>query len=364
MIPCSTLLKESAKFSQTTITTVDILRGNSVVYPNIPVTGAKISQDRGQKIRMTADITVSLANRPGYTIQEEVHRFRISRGYTSLGISESIQHGIFRIDDIKENEDETLEISGSGLEAYIVDARFLQPRTPNYGMSTIEQIKQLIIEILPNATISVECTQDRRVQATAPWEKERWDAVDAMATSINAEVFVDYRGYFVIRDIPSLFTGTPVYSLKTGAAGTLIERTPKRTRDRVYNAAVVMGQSSDPAVPPVWGWAYDNDPTSPTYFYGDFGQVPRFYSSQFFTTNAQCTNLAKEQLAKALAANKALSVKALPLTFLETGDIIEIELKDGTMDRRLLQKISFDAGVNAAVDIETLLMKDTEPADG
>lgn len=360
MIPSSALLRDSTKFSQTVITTVDILRGNAVAYRDIPVTAAKITQDRSQKIRMNADITVSLANRPDIVIKQEIHRFRISRGYISLGAKETIQHGIFRIDDITENEDLTLEISGSGLEAYIVDARFLRPRTPPYGQSTIEAITELIQEVLPAAVVSVENTRDKPVQATAPWDKERWDAVDALAASIDAEVFVDYRGFFVIRDIPSLSSGTTAYTLTTGEAGTIIERKVKHTRDRVYNAAVCMGQSSDPNVPPVWGWAYDDDPTSLTYFYGDYGQVPRFQSSQFFTSNAQCAARARDQLAEALAANKALSVIALPLTFLEPGDIIAIELRDGTFDRRLLQKISFDAAVDARVSIDTLLMKDSD----
>lgn len=363
MIPSSQLLKDSAVFSQSIITVVDILRGDSVIYPNVPVTSASISQDRSQKIRMTADITVSLANRPDIEILQEVHRFRLSRGYTSLGYHETIQHGVFRIDDISENENLTLDISGSGLEAYIVDARFLRPRTPPYGTSTIQVITDLIRDVLPTVPIIVEATQDRPVQATAPWDKERWDAVDAMATSIDAEVFVDYRGAFIIRDIPSLYTGLTSYILTTGETGTLIERKIKRTRARVYNAAVCMGQSSDPNIPPVWGWAFDNDPTSLTYFYGDYGQVPRFFSSQFFTTNAQCEARAQEQLAKALAANKALSVEALPLTFLETGDIIGIELRDGTIEKRLLQKISFSLDVDAQVSIDTLLMKDTDDPD-
>jgi translation initiation factor IF-1 len=272
-------------------------------------------------------------------------------------VHEEVQHGIFRIDDISIQEDDILELSGSGLEQYVIDARFLSPRTPPYGVSTVGHITTLIQEVLPGQVVSVECSRDKPIQATAPWERERWDAIDALATSIDAEVYADYRGYFVIKDIPSLSGGYPAYTISRGYGGTLNEVKVKSTRDRVYNAVVALGQSSDPNVPPVWGWAYDSDPTSPTYFYGDYGQVPKFFSSQFLTTVAQCTAAAQGQLDAALAANRALSLTSLSLTFLEPGDIIDVEVTPGVLERRLIQKITHGLDTDRASQIETLLMK-------
>jgi hypothetical protein len=355
MIPCSQLLKDASIYSQTVGLTVDIMRGSEIVAPKIPVIDGGLSADRGSKTRMFCDITIA---DPGIDLGVDVHRFRVRRGYQSLGVAESIQHGIFRVDDISEEDTGTWTINGSGLESYIIDARFLQPRTPPYGVSTIGQIRDLIQEVLPNAVVVAECSRDKIVQATAPWDTERWDAIDALARSIDAEVFADWRGYFVIRDIPSLSNSVPVFQFKTGPDGTLRTRTPKRTRDRVYNAVSVSGQSSDPNVPPVWGWAYDDDPTSPTYYYGDFGQVPRFYTSQFFTTSQQCTDYARRLLQESLAANRALSLTALPVTFLEVGDVIEVVLASGEVDRRILQKMDFGLGYNTEVAIDTLLLKD------
>jgi hypothetical protein len=358
MIPSSALLREAALYSQTLGITVDILRGNTVVVADVPVVEGKIDADRSSKARMSSDITIAGANYPDVLLDLNVNRFRVKRGWQSLGVAESIQHGIFRVDDLEEHDDGTLVVSGSGLESYIIDARFLQPRTPPYGSSTVGHITTLIKEVLPNAVVSVECTSDKAITATAPWERERWDAIDALANSINVEVFADYRGYFVIRDIPNLTTSLPVYRLSDGDDGVLIERTPKKTRDRVYNAVSVSGQSSDQDIPPVWGWAADMDPNSPTYYYGDFGQVPRFFSSQFFTTEEQCTAYAQTLLADALAANESLSGTALPLMFLEPDDIIDIVMASGQVERRILEKMSYSLGTDASVSFETKLVKD------
>lgn len=363
MIPVSALLKESVKYSRSISLRVDIMQGQNVVLADVPVVSGKLSRDRGQKIRMTADIVLDTANHPEINVNQEVHRFRVATILTSLGVYEEVQHGIFRIDDISVQQDNILELSGSGLEAYVVDARFLSPRTPPYGVSTVGFITTLIQEALPGQVVSVECSRDKPVQATAPWERERWDAIDALASSINTEVYADHRGYFVIKDIPSLTTGYPAYVIRRGPAGTLVDVSIKSTRDRVYNAVVALGQSSDPNIPPVWGWAFDNNPASPTYYYGDFGQVPKFYSSQFLTTVAQCTAVAQSQLDEALAANRALSLTSLSLTFLEPGDVIDVEIQPGVFERRLIQKITHGLDTNRASQIETLLMKSASDAE-
>lgn len=363
MIPVSALLKESVKYSRSISLRVDILRGSTVVLADVPIVAGKLTRDRGQKVRMTADITLNTANHPEINVNQEVHRFRVTTILTSLGVREEVQHGIFRIDDISIQSDNVLEMSGSGLEIYVVDARFLSPRTPPYGKSTIQHITDLIQEVLPGQVVSAECSRNKPIQATAPWERERWDAIDALATSIDAEVYADHRGYFVIRDIPSLTNNYPAYVIRRGPGGTLSEVKVKNTRDRVYNAVVALGQSSDPNIPPVWGWAYDSDPSSPTYYYGDFGQVPKFFSSQFLTTVDQCTAVAQNQLAEALAANRAMSLTSLSLTFLEPGDVIDVEAEPGKFERRLIQKITHGLDTDRASQIETLLMKSASDAE-
>lgn len=359
MIPASALLRQAARLSQTQELKVDIVRGGQVILPDVDVIGGKQSSDRGSKIRTTADIELAVPNpKDMFKIRETTDRFRVKRGFKSLGITEVIQHGEFRIDEITYSDEGVLELSGSSLEAYIIDARFLRPRTPPYGQSTVGQISYLIKEVLPRAKVLAECTRNKPVQAKAPWDRERWDAIDALATSIDAEVYCDYRGYFVIRDIPSISRGRPVETLQTGPGGVLMERQTSSTRDRVYNAVSVSGESSDPKIPPVWDWAYDSNPKSPTFYYGDFGQVPRFYSSKFFRTKAQCKKAAQSMLDEALAKNQPYGGSFAGLVFLEAGDIVMAENIDGTLQRRMLQEVGMNYGSDLKVDFETLLMKD------
>ena len=355
MIAHSQLFEEASRYSHTMATVVDLYVGDTLQYPDVPVVSGTVTCDRGSKVRWTASIEI--ARYPWEempTLDVNRARFVVHRGLTSLGRTEMLQLGEYRVDKISRSDTGHLAVDGSGLEAYVLDSRFLTPRVPPYGQSTIEAIRQLIVEAVPSsaATVVAQNTRDKRVQATAPWDRDRMDAVLALADSIDAEVFADSTGTFVIRDRPSL-NGVPVFTVGEGDGGALVSRSQDNSRDGVYNAVVASGQSTDQDVPPVWGWAYDGDTASPTYFYGEFGQKPRFYSSQYLYTVDQCTATAQSMLDEALAATRTLSFETLPLCFLEAGDIVRVQLDGGGYENHLLQKTSIGLSHSSAMSCDT-----------
>jgi hypothetical protein len=98
-------------------------------------------------------------------------------------------------------------------------------------------------------------------------------------------------------------------------------------------------------VTPVWAWAFDNDPASPTYFYGPYGQRVRFYSSQFFTSVTQCQAYADRLLIESLSPSQTLSIGGSPIPFLEAGDPVTIVSEQGYPTASyLLQKTSLPLG--------------------
>lgn len=364
MIPASLLLQEAARYSENLSVQVDIYRGSTLIHAAVPVVAGKISSDRTADIRLNADVTLAFTEYDATGIDTRRCSFRISRGVESLGYVERSPMGRFRVDQVSRSEMGQVELSGSGREAYLVDGRFLQPRTPPRGQSTVKTISDLITEILPQARVRQRNTQDRAVTAISPWDQERFTAIRALGDSINAEVYCDYTGDFIIADVPDLVNGVPVYVVNEGDAGVLLSRSEKDVRDTVYNAMSVSGSSSDPNVLPVWGWAYDADPNSDTYYYADpdgpgggFGQVPKYYTSQFFTDDSQCTATAQSMLAYALAGNRTLSFSSIPLTFLETGDLVQVDMFNGTKEIHLLEKSSCSLDVGGGMDFETLASK-------
>lgn len=362
MIPHSQLFETASHYSHTMSTVVDIYHGATNVYPNVPVVSGSVKCDRESKIRWSATVEIGLYPWELLPLVDIARsRFKVYRGITSIGFSEMLQLGEYRIDSIKRTAEGSVSLSGSGLESYLIDDRFLQPRLPPYGQSTVQAITDLVTESVPGTdTVIAMNTHDRGVTATSPWARARDEAVTALADSIGVDVYADHSGTFVITNNPNLdATSVPVFTVAAGDGGVLISESDGDTRDKVYNAVSVSGRSGDTATGqlPVWGWAYDANPASPTYYYGDFGQKPRFYTNTALDSAAQCVTVARNQLALAIAANKSLSFTAPAICFLEAGDVIQIVHPDGTRGNYLLQQVSLGLGHDGTLSSDTYVIR-------
>lgn len=363
MLTVSPLMREAAKFSQTIGVRADLLVGDTVVKPGLKIVSGDVSADRGRKVRLQGSVELAYWPWESLDFGVNIHRIRLYRGVESLGKRELLPIGTFRVDEIQRSGGGGVQADLSGLEAYIDDARFLVPRTPPRGASTLQAISALIREVLPTATIRIEATRNKLVQATAPWERERWDAIDYLAKSIDVEVFADARGDFVIRDTPTL-DGTPVLTIKEGEEGLLVDVEENYSRDQVYNIASVSGQSSDPNVPPVHGEARVNDPADELYAYGEFGQVPIFYVSNAFTASSQCVAYAAKLLAESRTVNAKLKFSTPPtLWWLEVGDLVAVQRLDGTLEKHMLDTGKVDVPASSDMTFDTVSSKDVVRQD-
>jgi hypothetical protein len=363
MIPSSALFQASMAYSRTMFSEMDIVKGGVILENQVPITTGSLTTDRTRNTRYEASLDIGMYDWDTLPIDSKGTRIRLYRGVESIGVRERVQVGEYQVFSYKRTNRGSVSTTLKGLENYLIEAEFIRPRTPPFGISTIAAIQNLVTEVLPDAEFSVQCSQDRLVQATGAWEKDRWgDGVTALAASISAEVYCGYDGVFYIVDAPDLSTLVGQYRIAGGEGGVLVTEDRSDTRDGVYNAVSVSANSSDQTVPPLWAWAYDSDPDSPTYYYGDYGQRVRFYSSQFFTTVSQCQAYADRLLIESLAPNQTLSIGTAPIPFLEAGDPIRVDSQQGypTADF-LINKTTLPLG-NDAWTAETLSASDLAEA--
>lgn len=349
MIPSSPLFQQSMTYSRTMFSEMDIVFNGVILENNVPMTSGSVTTDRTRNTRYEASVDIGLYDWDTLPITSKGSRIRLYRGVESIGVRERIQVGEYQVHSYKRTNRGAVSTTLKGLENYLIESQFIRPRTPPFGQSTISAITDLIHEVLPTAEIIVQCSQDRLVRATGAWEKDRWgDAVTALAASINAEVFCGYDGNFHIVDAPDLTSLVGQYRITGGEGGVLVTEDRSDTRDGVYNAVSVSANSSDQTVPPLWAWAYDSDPASPTFFYGPYGQRVRYYSSQFFTSESQCQAYADRLLIESLAPNQSLSIGTVPIPFLESGDPVTVLGQQGyPVADYLINKTSLPLGDGA-----------------
>jgi hypothetical protein len=136
-------------------------------------------------------------------------------------------------------------------------------------------------------------------------------------------MYWNHRGELAITALPS--TSNPVYEVNQGASGVLVQGSTARSlsRENVYNAVVASGEAADQQ-PPVQAAVVDGDPTSPTYWFGRFGQVPMFYTSQFLTTVDQCTAAATGLLYRNTGLPYSINFGVVPNPALEPFDPVTV----------------------------------------
>jgi hypothetical protein len=151
--------------------------------------------------------------------------------------------------------------------------------------------------------------------------KTRWEAMKEICTAYKYEIYFDATGYLTIRPFRDPSTTAPILYIETGKEGQLASYEKSTSDAELYNHVLVVGESSDTEIPPVWADAINTDPNSPTSV-AEIGDRYLEISSAFVQTTAQAQTLADSYLAIHSLEEFELSFESLMLPWLEVGDIL------------------------------------------
>lgn len=245
------------------------------------------------------------------------------------GSQEVVSQGYFRIDSVEQSNAPhgVIRVTGYDRMKGIVEARLTIPMSFVTGTSVSSIFDTLILEVYPSATIEFEDANFASSQLTSTQvaEEDRFEFLNNIVTSSGNVMYWDYRGILVIKAVPD--PTASVWEVNAGAYGVLVDSTRAITREGVYNAVVALGESVN-STPPVRAIAFDNDSNSSTYWFGDFGKVPRFFSSSFITTYAQALSAAQSLLKKTLGLPYSVNFASISNPALEPLDAITIDQLD------------------------------------
>lgn len=268
------------------------------------------------------------------------------------GTTEWVSLGYHRIQAPEQDDapNGPIRISGQDRMAGIVEARLLAPRpyasTVTYG----SVVSDLVGEVYPWATIQWDdSTNTQTLNRPVIAEEDRYAFLNDLITSVGKIWYWDYRGVLVIADPPS--PTDPVFDVNHGAGGVLVSLSRRLTREGVYNAVVATGEAAD-TNSPARAVAVDNNPASPTYWYGNFGKVPRFYSSPFVTTNAQALSAAQSMLTRSLGLPYAVDFSMVPNVALEPYDPIRVRYP-GREEVHVIDRMTVPLAADGALTAST-----------
>jgi hypothetical protein len=322
----------------------------------IPIVAGDVTHDANAEVRATLDLTTVWDWPRSATdlLAPYGNEVFVERGIVrENGTKEWVSQGYFRI---YAPEQRTVPRGAIRLDARdrmsgIVDARLLTPIQFEQGASVFDTFYYLVQEVYPTAEIVFDFDAAGTTFAGSHIaEEERYGFLLDVAASLGKVMFWDHVGRLRVQSPPD--PGAPVFDVNHGKGGVLVEMSRTLSREGVYNAVVATGETPGEG-DPVRAVAYDNNPDSPTYYFGGFGKVPRYYSSPFVKTQAQARSAAAAMLTRALGLPYNVEFAAVPNPALEPLDPVRVTYSQAPAEVHVLEAITLPLVADGAMDART-----------
>lgn len=357
MRPVSAKFLTAITASHRIIVEVDVLSPGlasgdaDTVLATLPtVMGGGVTLDASAQVRGRVDLTIVddgtlglVPSHPSDLLAPYGNELHVKRGVRYAdGTEELVSLGKFRIDECGVDDSSqglVITLTGQDRAARVIDARFEEP----YDLAEGFLIGDAINDTLDAVLITIDPTLETDSDATVPHliaeeGSDRWQFVTDIARAAGMRLYFNGDGNLALA--PDVSGGDQVVTLAEGHDGVLVTAGRKWDRTGAYNAVIATGENTGETVP-ARGVAIDNDSASPTYYYGPFGRVPRFYQSSFLATNAQAADAAASLLQQQLGTTQRVDFGTYCNPALEPDDIVRItRLRAGVDENHIVQSIN------------------------
>lgn len=228
---------------------------------------------------------------------------------------------------------DAIRVMASDRMQKIIAARLTAPRAFYPGHTVRQVFDSIVLQVYPDAVIEYDFDPDGvSLTAIMVAEENRYEFLRDVAAAFGKVCYFDYRGVLVVKSRPN--PTVPLYEINEGKNGTLTGVNRTLSIEGVYNAVCARSQSTAEGEKPIQAVAYDNDPTSPTYYRGPnvygkiFGKVPRFFSSSLLKNRQQCRDAAEAILRGAVGLPYLVDFGTVPNPALEPDDPVRVRAPD------------------------------------
>lgn len=302
--------------------------GTSPSGTGIPVISGDVTLDATADVRGTLDMFTDGTGwdtRPGrHLVQPYGTELYVERGVVLGGSVTWVGQGYYKIMSVEQavSPDGNLEITGSDRMQGIIDAQLPSPRSYAATVSVLSVFNDLVLGVYPAATIDFDYDASLdQLGSPQVADTDRHGFLADLVTTRGKVMYWDYRGHLVIKSPPD--PTMPVLTVGAGKGGVLISADRTLSRNGVSNAVVVTASGSGTSAAPL-AVAYDNNPHSPTYYFGTYGQVPLTFSSPLITSYESAAATAILLLQKAITLPLTAVLTAVPNPALEPLDPLKV----------------------------------------
>jgi hypothetical protein len=351
------MLDVSSRFLQALATThqivthADVQVAGEVVLEDVAVQEATISVSAKAAVRRTCQVTLAITELPDELLPLGPELVLYRGVEFAADDQELVPLGVFRIDRTQiRRPNPFVQVNGSDRSILLGDDKLVEPFTPSG--TVVQAIQALAEDSVPGIPMEITATSTATIPAETSIEAERWRGMTDLADSIEAEVFFDATGMLILRDKPK--SEAPVV-WRVGSENALVSTNTSMDRLKTFNGVIV--EAGEWGEEPIVGKAYDDDPTSPTYWDGAFGHRPLLLRNETLTTQEEADAYAASelQMAKGLPRDVQLSNMVNPA--LDCGDVVQVDFVNGTSEAHRIDQLSFSLGASSRMNMRTTTLR-------
>lgn len=331
MLAASTMFGRALAAPHRVISIVDLWYGGELVYAGLPYVSGGVRATLTSRVARTMDLTLPasfMPTGPDDMLTPFGPELRAWRGIRMGTEDELLPVFRGRVQSVVQNEGGLVAVQSVDRAGDLADADFETPRTLGADVRLHDAIKQLILEVQPDATFATFTVPDLRLPELT-WEDSRVKALDDLTAGAGGLWYPLADGAYVARPVPWTTAATPVLTLSDGDGGAIRSSRWGYERQGVYNSVVVSGERTDGTEPSVY-IARDESETSPTRFDGPFGLRTLQYRSQTAVTGGEARTIAETLLRRGTSRREVWSVSVIPDPRIELGDCVELHAKGRT----------------------------------
>lgn len=324
------------KHSHTVYSYIDVISPTQQTM-RLPATGGDVTVDRTAAIRRSCratcvDPTGTLAPSTAASLLTPYGtELRPYRGVKyDDGTVEVLPLGVFRLAkaSVKDASGGSVSIQ---LEAYDLSRtvsrdKFIAPYIIPTGTNIVDAVQTILARTFPDLSYdAISTTRTTTAPRLYDVGNDPWDAVTVLAQSLGCEIYFDVGGWVVIApptDIDAL--PSPDFQYIEGQQCTLLDLSRTWTDEPGFNGVVLTGESPGDELPAVRAVSWDEEPTSPTYHLGPYGEVPEFITDQLIKTAEDAQATADQLLRNLLGFSSQLSITGIVNPSYEAGHVVEV----------------------------------------
>lgn len=265
------------------------------------------------------------------------NELRLFRGVEFAdGTREYVPLGVFVILEVSiEDENEGVSISIRGEDRGAIVSRNKWTKAYQMVSGSLESSIAALLQDrysdvqtnFPTTNVTIQQVILGAEKSNDPWK----DAINICELG-GYDLYFDVNGIATMRQFPSL-DGSPVVALFQEGQGNIITSVSRDISSRdTYNGVIYTIEGSN-IVTPLKVEVWDEDPASPTYRYGVFGQAPTFVTSSVLATQAEAVQAASLLLYKYIGAQENIRFSSLVDPTLDVNDVIYIQSDGAKVDR-------------------------------